>query len=172
MRNALDRGMEPPEPRRAAGKDPEGVLKLRPLQEGSHVLVEVPDDGAGITVEKVRSKAIGRGLLSAERAAQLPEHELLQLIFLPGFSTALPPPPRLFMSGSMSSSIATSCSTFPTKPVRRCSPASTACLRPMARCSLELRSSRPIHPLVSPSSRAAPATSDPASMSKPQRGRK
>lgn len=88
VRNALDHGIEPPETRRAAGKDPEGVLKLRALQEGSHVLVEVSDDGAGIAVEKVRSKAIERGLLSAERAAQLPEHELLQLIFLPGFSTA------------------------------------------------------------------------------------
>ncbi|HUN83476.1 MAG TPA: chemotaxis protein CheW [Terracidiphilus sp.] len=88
VRNALDHGIEPPEMRRAAGKDPEGVLKLRALHEGSHVLVEVSDDGAGIAVEKVRAKAIERGLLSADRAAQLPEHELLQLIFLPGFSTA------------------------------------------------------------------------------------
>jgi two-component system chemotaxis sensor kinase CheA len=52
------------------------------------VVIEVSDDGAGLAVEKIRSKAIERGLLSAERAAQLGERELLQLVFLPGFSTA------------------------------------------------------------------------------------
>ena len=88
VRNSLDHGIEPPEVRIAAGKDPEGVLKLRAYQESSHVIIEVSDDGAGIAVEKVRNKAIERGLISAERAAQLVERELLQLIFLPGFSTA------------------------------------------------------------------------------------
>jgi two-component system chemotaxis sensor kinase CheA len=88
VRNSLDHGIEPPEAREAAGKDPEGTLKLRAVQEGSHVVIEVSDDGAGIAVEKVRAKAIERGLISAERAAQLGERELLQLIFLPGFSTA------------------------------------------------------------------------------------
>lgn len=88
VRNALDHGIEPPEVRIAAGKDPQGVLKLRALQEGSHVIIEVFDDGAGIDVEKVRRKAIERGLVSAERASQMSERELLQLIFLPGFSTA------------------------------------------------------------------------------------
>jgi two-component system chemotaxis sensor kinase CheA len=88
VRNSLDHGIEPPEVRQAAGKDPEGALKLRAVQEGSHVIVEVSDDGAGIAVEKVRHKAIERGLITPERAAQLAERELLQLIFLPGFSTA------------------------------------------------------------------------------------
>ena len=88
VRNSLDHGIEPPAVRQAAGKDPEGTLKLRAVQEGSHVLIEVSDDGAGIAVEKVRQKAIERGLITAERAAHLPERELLQLIFLPGFSTA------------------------------------------------------------------------------------
>jgi len=88
VRNSLDHGIEPPEVRVAAGKDPEGVLKLRASQEGSHVVVEVADDGAGIAVEKVRTKAIERGLIAAERAARMSERELLQLIFLPGFSTA------------------------------------------------------------------------------------
>ena len=88
VRNSLDHGIEPPEVREAAGKDPEGTLKLRAVQEGSHVVIEVSDDGAGIAVEKVRAKAIERGLITAERAAQLGERELLQLIFLPGFSTA------------------------------------------------------------------------------------
>ena len=88
VRNSLDHGIEPPAVREAAGKDPEGTLTLRAAQEGSHVVIEVSDDGAGMAVEKIRSKAIERGLLSAERAAQLSERELLQLVFLPGFSTA------------------------------------------------------------------------------------
>ncbi|MGB6722302.1 MAG: chemotaxis protein CheA, partial [Terracidiphilus sp.] len=88
VRNSLDHGIEPPEEREAAGKDPEGTLKLRAVQEGSHVVIEVLDDGAGIAVEKVRAKAIERGVITPERAAALTERELLQLIFLPGFSTA------------------------------------------------------------------------------------
>ena len=88
VRNALDHGIEPPEERIAAGKDPEGTLRLRAVQEGSHVIIEVADDGAGISVDRVRQKAIERNLISAERAAQQSERELLQLVFLPGFSTA------------------------------------------------------------------------------------
>ena len=88
VRNALDHGIEPTDIRAAAGKDPEGTLKLRAVQEGSHVIVEVVDDGAGIDVEKVRRKGIERGVISNERAAQMSNRELLQLIFVPGFSTA------------------------------------------------------------------------------------
>jgi len=88
VRNSLDHGIEPPDVRQATGKDPEGTLRLRAAQEGSHVLIEVADDGAGISVERVRTKAIERGLIAADRAAQLSERDLLQLIFLPGFSTA------------------------------------------------------------------------------------
>ena len=88
VRNALDHGIEPPAARQAAGKVPEGSLKLRAAQEGSHVIIEISDDGAGIAVEKIRSKALERGLITAERAGQLSERELLQLVFLPGFSTA------------------------------------------------------------------------------------
>jgi two-component system chemotaxis sensor kinase CheA len=88
VRNSLDHGIEPPEIRLASGKDPEGTLKLKASQEGSHVIIEVSDDGAGISVVKIRQKAIERGLITANRAAQLGERELLQLIFLPGFSTA------------------------------------------------------------------------------------
>jgi two-component system, chemotaxis family, sensor kinase CheA len=88
VRNSLDHGIELPDVRLAAGKDAEGTLRLRAVQEGSHVVIEVSDDGAGIAVEKVRQKAVERGLITAERAAQLVERELLQLVFLPGFSTA------------------------------------------------------------------------------------
>jgi two-component system chemotaxis sensor kinase CheA len=88
VRNSLDHGIEPPQVRVAAGKDPEGTLRLRAVQEGSHVVIEVSDDGAGIGVERVRAKAVERGLITAEKASHLVERELLQLIFLPGFSTA------------------------------------------------------------------------------------
>src|ERR1039457_3199533 len=62
VRNSLDHGIEPPDVREAAGKDPEGTLRLRAMQEGSHVIIEVSDDGGGIAVDKVRAKAIERGL--------------------------------------------------------------------------------------------------------------
>jgi two-component system chemotaxis sensor kinase CheA len=88
VRNSLDHGIEPPDVRVAKGKDPEGTLRLRAVQEGSHVVIEVADDGAGIGVDRVRQKAVERGLITAEKAANLVERELLQLIFLPGFSTA------------------------------------------------------------------------------------
>jgi two-component system chemotaxis sensor kinase CheA len=88
VRNSLDHGIEPPDVRVAAGKDPEGTLKLRAAQEGSHVIIEVYDDGAGIDVEKIRKKAVERGLITAQRASRQSDRELLQLIFVPGFSTA------------------------------------------------------------------------------------
>jgi two-component system, chemotaxis family, sensor kinase CheA len=88
VRNSMDHGIEPPDVRIASGKDPEGTLRLRAYQQSSYVLIEVSDDGAGIRVERVRGKAIERGLVTAERAALMSERELLQLIFLPGFSTA------------------------------------------------------------------------------------
>jgi two-component system chemotaxis sensor kinase CheA len=87
VRNSLDHGIETPDVRLAAGKDPEGTLKLKASQEGSYVVIEVTDDGAGIDIEKVRRKAIESNLVPAERATQMGERELLQLIFLPGLST-------------------------------------------------------------------------------------
>jgi two-component system chemotaxis sensor kinase CheA len=88
VRNSIDHGIEDPLMREAAGKPVEGRLKLRAYQDGGHVIVEVLDDGGGIRVEKVRDKAIEGKLITAEKAGQLSERELLQLIFLPGFSTA------------------------------------------------------------------------------------
>jgi two-component system chemotaxis sensor kinase CheA len=88
VRNAIDHGIEVPHVRDAAGKDPEGTLRLRAYQEGSHVIIEVSDDGGGLRVERIRDKALERKLITRERAAQLSDRELMQLIFLPGFSTA------------------------------------------------------------------------------------
>jgi two-component system, chemotaxis family, sensor kinase CheA len=88
VRNSIDHGIETPEARLAAGKDAEGTLKLRAMQEGSYVIIEISDDGAGIAVDRVRDRAVERGLITAERAEQSSERELLQLIFVAGFSTA------------------------------------------------------------------------------------
>ena len=88
IRNAIDHGIERPEARVAAGKPAEGLVRLRACHEGSHVIVEVHDDGAGISIDRVREKAVERQLVTAQRAEQMNEREILQLIFLPGFSTA------------------------------------------------------------------------------------
>jgi two-component system chemotaxis sensor kinase CheA len=88
VRNSVDHGIERPEARVAAGKHAEGCLTLRAYHEGGQVNIEISDDGAGLDQEKIRRKAVERGLLTAEKAAQLSEREILNLIFLPGFSTA------------------------------------------------------------------------------------
>jgi two-component system chemotaxis sensor kinase CheA len=77
-----------PDERVARGKRPEGRLKLRACHEGGQVLVEISDDGAGIDTARVKSKAIERGVITAQQAARMSEGELLNLVFLPGFSTA------------------------------------------------------------------------------------
>jgi len=88
VRNSIDHGVETPDERVAAGKPAEGTLRLRAYQEGGHVVIEVADDGKGIDPKKIAGKAVEKGLISQERAAALSETEILQLIFLPGFSTA------------------------------------------------------------------------------------
>jgi two-component system chemotaxis sensor kinase CheA len=87
VRNSVDHGIETPEQRVAAGKPAEGVLTLRAYHEGGQVVVEVSDDGAGIDAERVLAKALAGGLRSAAQLAQMTPGEVLQLIFLPGFST-------------------------------------------------------------------------------------
>jgi two-component system chemotaxis sensor kinase CheA len=88
VRNAVDHGIEPPEVRKAAGKEPEGLLFLRAFHEGGQVNIEITDDGAGLDHEKIRNKAIQKALVSADQAARMTEREITNLIFLPGFSTA------------------------------------------------------------------------------------
>ena len=88
VRNAIDHGIETPDVRVAQGKAAEGLVRLRAFHEGSHVIVEVHDDGAGMSMERIRQKAVERQLVSAQRAEQMNEREILQMIFLPGFSTA------------------------------------------------------------------------------------
>jgi two-component system chemotaxis sensor kinase CheA len=88
VRNSVDHGIEPAADRVLAGKQAEGCVTLKAFHQGGSVVIEVSDDGGGISMERVRAKAIERGLVTAEQAAEMSEREALQLIFLPGFSTA------------------------------------------------------------------------------------
>ncbi|MBT9547945.1 MAG: chemotaxis protein CheA [Candidatus Sericytochromatia bacterium] len=88
VRNAIDHGLERPEERIAKGKPPMGRLTLRAYHEGGHVNISIQDDGAGIDPEKLRERALQKGLIQASDAAQMSDRALLNLIFLPGFSTA------------------------------------------------------------------------------------
>lgn len=88
VRNAVDHGVEPPDEREAAGKSPEGRLTLRAFHRGNQIVIRVEDDGRGIDVEKVRAKAVERGLLSPQAAAELEDAQVFDLIFAAGFSTA------------------------------------------------------------------------------------
>ncbi|MBY0228820.1 MAG: chemotaxis protein CheW [Gemmataceae bacterium] len=88
VRNSIDHGLETPADRKKAGKSEAGHLHLRAFHEGGQVIIEVSDDGRGMDAERIRAKAVERGLIGPEQAARLGERELLRLVFLPGFSTA------------------------------------------------------------------------------------
>jgi two-component system chemotaxis sensor kinase CheA len=88
VRNSCDHGIEDPERRLTRGKPAKGTLHLKAYHEGGQVNIEISDDGAGVDVERVRNKAVERGLVRSDQAAQLSEREVINLLFLPGFSTA------------------------------------------------------------------------------------
>lgn len=88
VRNSVDHGIELAEQRVKAGKPVEGVVRLRAFRQSGSVVIEVTDDGAGISTERVLAKAIERRLLTAERAASMTEREVLEMVFVAGFSTA------------------------------------------------------------------------------------
>lgn len=85
IRNAIDHGIEGVEERRSAGKPEKGTICLWASQKGNHVVLEVHDDGRGIDRDKVRRKAIDKGLVTRE--AELSEEDIQNLLFMPGFST-------------------------------------------------------------------------------------
>jgi two-component system chemotaxis sensor kinase CheA len=87
VRNAIDHGIEMPAARRRAGKPELGTVRISAQQEGDHVAIEVRDDGAGIDPDRIRRKAVEKGLIDDDAAARLSSEECLQLLFLPGFST-------------------------------------------------------------------------------------
>jgi two-component system sensor histidine kinase and response regulator WspE len=88
LRNGLDHGLETPAERQAAGKPAEGLLTLTARHHSGQLHVTVADDGRGIDLERLRAQVTARELISAELAARLSEPELLEFLFLPGFSTA------------------------------------------------------------------------------------
>jgi len=88
VRNSLDHGIELPEVRRKAGKGSTGTLSIRASQEADRVMIEIHDDGKGIDAEVVRQKAFEKGLIDEATRQRLTEREALNLVLLPGFSTA------------------------------------------------------------------------------------
>lgn len=88
IRNSVDHGIENPETRKANGKNPAGTLTLSAAHEGNNIIITIEDDGKGIDPEVIKAKVLQKGLISAERAKELTRQEILNLIFLPGFSTA------------------------------------------------------------------------------------
>lgn len=88
LRNSADHGIESPEDRKAAGKPEKGTIFLNAFQEGNNVIIEVGDDGGGINTEKVKEKAIERGLVTPEEAENLSQKEIIDFLFMPSFSMA------------------------------------------------------------------------------------
>jgi len=88
VRNSVDHGIETPEVRKEKGKNPTGTLILSAEHEGNNIIITIEDDGKGIDPEVIRNKAVQKGLISADRAKELSKQDVLNLIFLPGFSTA------------------------------------------------------------------------------------
>ncbi|WP_341877208.1 chemotaxis protein CheA [Defluviitalea saccharophila] len=88
LRNAADHGLETTEERIRKGKEKTGHIYLRAYQDGNNVVIEVEDDGNGIDTKKVRDKAIEKGAISPELAANLSEQEIIELLFKPSFSTS------------------------------------------------------------------------------------
>ncbi len=86
IRNAIDHGIESRETRVARGKDEKGTIRISSFQKGNHVVIEVQDDGNGIDVEKVKNKALQKGLVSD--ISNVSDREAIEFLFLPGFSTA------------------------------------------------------------------------------------
>ncbi len=87
IRNAVDHGIEPPEERKAAGKSEVGRIRLAAWRERNNIIIEVEDDGRGIDIEKVKRKAVEKGLITQSEAEAMSDEEAMMLIFTPGFST-------------------------------------------------------------------------------------
>ncbi|HMV00224.1 MAG TPA: chemotaxis protein CheA [Rhodocyclaceae bacterium] len=87
IRNAVDHGVEAPPERKAVGKPEKSLVRLEARQEGDHIVLIIADDGKGMSAERIRAKAVEKGLITEEEANTLDERQSLNLIFLPGFST-------------------------------------------------------------------------------------
>jgi len=87
LRNSIDHGIEPSEERIAKGKPERGKIEINIFQKGNQIVIEISDDGKGIDLEKLKAKAIEKGLISKEDAAKMANEAVTELIFMPGFST-------------------------------------------------------------------------------------
>ena len=87
IRNAVDHGIESAEERRAAGKTEKSRVRLEARQEGDHIVILIQDDGRGMNAEKLRAKAVEKGLITSDQANALDERQSFDLVMLPGFST-------------------------------------------------------------------------------------
>jgi two-component system chemotaxis sensor kinase CheA len=88
VRNALDHGVEDPQVRKSLGKDSNAALEIKARHESGRVIIDIIDDGAGINIEKIKQQALQQGLIDQEQAIHMSERKALDLIFLPGLSTA------------------------------------------------------------------------------------
>lgn len=88
IRNSVDHGIETPEQRTAGGKPPKGLLSIRAYNEGNHVIIEIYDDGKGVNIQSVKDKVREKGLMSEAELATLSPKEAMNLVFIPGLSTA------------------------------------------------------------------------------------
>ncbi len=87
LRNSLDHGIEPTEERLASGKPPKGRVIINTFQKGNQIVIEISDDGKGIDVEKLKQKAVEKGLFTEEEVRKLSDEAACEIIFMPGFST-------------------------------------------------------------------------------------
>jgi len=88
LRNSIDHGIEDPSTREQLSKPKTGNVYLRAYPDGNNVVIEVEDDGSGVSIEKVKDKAISKGVVSKEAASNMNDQEIVNLLFKPGFSTA------------------------------------------------------------------------------------
>ena len=87
MRNAIDHGIETPEERKAKGKHEKGIISINAFQRGKQIIIEISDDGRGLDVERIKGKAIEKGIITEDEAQRMSEDLAINLIFTPGFST-------------------------------------------------------------------------------------
>lgn len=88
IRNAIDHGIEPAHERKVLGKPEQATLLLNAYHESNHIVIEISDDGRGMDIDKIRAKALEKGLYRPEELARMSSREILHLILIPGFSTA------------------------------------------------------------------------------------
>lgn len=88
VRNCVNHGIEEPKERIAKGKKPQGRITIEAYAEGEHIYISITDDGRGIDIDKIKTKALEKGIVTNDELANMSEKEIIELIFLPGFSTA------------------------------------------------------------------------------------